>query len=1051
MKYILCGLLFVSHFLYSQTPLPPINAHVIWEINVTTQLSSYSDFFSYGAMYERCGHTYVAVIRNDAEEVLYLRQTEDQAFYLLDLDDCDAERLLYDYSVNDEVHIPIQTELNFPDSFQLVPTSITGNFTDAILGNEVKGVNYAYQSGPFTFQATSFWFRGVGDYIHPFYPIYNSFDPGAEIIYRLQSLHVNSMAWYCASPTACIANNIIYVDRDVTTGNQDGSTWSNAYASLSNALDAAEFGDMLWVADGTYTLPMNGDRLASFVLRDGVSVYGGFNGTETYFNERDPSLNITILSGDIGVVDDASDNTFHIVRLQDVNQHVVLDGVHLEAGNSVGGNMDFPFSQNGGAILIHSALPGIDTANIVINNCNFLHDHAKQGGSIAFNSTYNLPTRLCITNSIFSDNRADNGGGAIYIPSLNNKITCRIESSVFQDNEANFGSGGAIYDNNNVTDWWVSRSEFTNNRMNFGDGGAIALWNLSSERKVHFSATDFINNRSSTDGGAISYFHQGGNAGLDAVFESCKFLENRGQTGAGGGISIASFETFALQMAMNRCELTDNYSANRGGALHILSDGAGQDGTISINQSTFSRNRVVSNIGGAISVSIRTPNDQVITNKKYEVDIKNSIFVRNRGAYSQGNATFETAILGSFSNCTFYKNGLLPLSKNYSTDFNDSTYTNQVDLTNCILWEEGIPIEQLLYNGNPANYNTNNYRLDHCLLSTDDCNISGGEETCYENLNYFNTYPLFRDTANNDFRLLGCSPFINAGVNYEAAPEDLAGNDRVQEGVIDLGAYETGSYQSILDRFTNRLDCFGDSTGQVEISSFNAMPPIEYALFDNTNSDLLSTNSNGLFEDLRAGTYRLISTDSIGCRDTINLAIEQPDPLSLYVTTSDFFSTAEAGSISIDSITGGTQPYHFFFEGELTSVFPIEELNAGAYLLSVEDSLGCTQDTLIEIRLIDGVNEIQDISAAISVTPNPANASSRISIGIQSPFSFPSEIFVTIIDASGRNIYHDRLPSNQHHFQVDAPKQEGSYFVMVRMLHDDSELLGIQKLIVVEQ
>lgn len=1051
MKYILCGLLFVSHFLYSQTPLPPINAHVIWEINVTTQLSSYSDFFSYGAMYERCGHTYVAVIRNDAEEVLYLRQTEDQAFYLLNLDDCDAERLLYDYSVNDEVDIPIQTELNFPDSFQLVPTSITGNFTDAILGNEVKGVNYSYQSGPFTFQSTSFWFKGVGDYIHPFYPIYNSFDPGAEIIYRLQSLHVNNMAWYCASPTACIANNIIYVDKDVITGNQDGSSWSNAYASLSNALDAAEFGDMLWVADGTYTLPMNGDRHESFVLRDGISVYGGFNGTETYFNERDPSLNITILSGDIGIVDDAFDNTFHIVRLQDVNQYVVLDGVHLETGNSVGGNMAFPFSQNGGAILIYSSLSGIDTANIVINNCNFLHNHAKQGGSIAFNSTYNLPTRLCITNSIFSDNRADNGGGAIYIPSLNNKITCRIESSVFQDNEANFGSGGAIYDNNNVTDWWVSRSEFTNNRMNFGDGGAIALWNLSSERKVHFSATDFINNRSSTDGGAISYIHEGGNAGLDAVFESCKFLENTGQTGAGGGISIASFETFALEMAMNQCEFSDNYSANRGGALHILSDGAGQDGTITINQSTFSRNRVVSNIGGAISVSIRTPNDQIITNKKYEVDIKNSIFVRNRGAYEQGNATFETAILGSFSNCTFYKNGLLPLTKNYSTNFNDSTYTNQVDLTNCILWEEGIPIEQLLYNGNPDDYNTNNYRLDHCLLSTDDCNIPGGEDACETNLNYFNTYPQFRDTMENDLRLLSCSPFVNAGVLYDATSEDIDGNDRIQEGVIDLGAYETGSYQSVLERFTNRLDCFGDSTGQVEISSLNALEPIEYALFNHSNSDLISTNSNGLFEDLWAGTYRLISTDNVGCSDTINLEIEQPAPLSLHVTTSDFFSTEEPGSISIDSINGGTEPYHFFFEGELTTIFPIEELNAGTYLLSVEDSLGCTQDTLIEIRLIDEINEIRDISDEMLVMPNLTNASSPINIRFQSALPFQSEISVTIIDALGRSIYNKSFPPNQKYFQLNAPENEGVYFVTVRTVLQNSALFGVKKLLVVEQ
>ncbi|MEZ4983568.1 MAG: hypothetical protein R2795_00780 [Saprospiraceae bacterium] len=97
---------------------------------------------------------------------------------------------------------------------------------------------------------------------------------------------------YCASPSACSASNIIYVDKDVSAGNQDGSSWDNAYASLSTALNVADFGDVLWVAEGIYTPSVIADPFESFVLRDGISIYGGFVGDETYFNERNPSCTI---------------------------------------------------------------------------------------------------------------------------------------------------------------------------------------------------------------------------------------------------------------------------------------------------------------------------------------------------------------------------------------------------------------------------------------------------------------------------------------------------------------------------------------------------------------------------------------------------------------------------------------------------------------------------------------------------------------------------------------------------------------------------------------
>ena len=45
----------------------------------------------------------------------------------------------------------------------------------------------------------------------------------------------------------------IYVDADVSSATSDGSSWADAYASLTAALSAANFSDSIFVAAGTYT------------------------------------------------------------------------------------------------------------------------------------------------------------------------------------------------------------------------------------------------------------------------------------------------------------------------------------------------------------------------------------------------------------------------------------------------------------------------------------------------------------------------------------------------------------------------------------------------------------------------------------------------------------------------------------------------------------------------------------------------------------------------------------------------------------------------------
>lgn len=140
-----------------------------------------------------------------------------------------------------------------------------------------------------------------------------------------------------AGLTAASHAQTIFVDRDAT-GTGDGSSWTNAFTDLSDALAAAPAGGELWVAEGSYR-PDEDDALRelSFQLRSGVAVYGGFSGTETQRDERDPALHPTILTGDLLGNDgpnfaNYADNSFHVVVASGTDNTAILDGFTISGG-----------------------------------------------------------------------------------------------------------------------------------------------------------------------------------------------------------------------------------------------------------------------------------------------------------------------------------------------------------------------------------------------------------------------------------------------------------------------------------------------------------------------------------------------------------------------------------------------------------------------------------------------------------------------------------------------------------------------------------------------
>jgi predicted outer membrane repeat protein len=99
----------------------------------------------------------------------------------------------------------------------------------------------------------------------------------------------------------------IYVD-STATGNNNGTSWANAYTKLQDAIAPANlpaFAVNVLVAEGTYYpdeggfAPVNNDPDSSFVLRRDIALFGGYPAGGGGSNTRDPYRNRTILSGDL--------------------------------------------------------------------------------------------------------------------------------------------------------------------------------------------------------------------------------------------------------------------------------------------------------------------------------------------------------------------------------------------------------------------------------------------------------------------------------------------------------------------------------------------------------------------------------------------------------------------------------------------------------------------------------------------------------------------------------------------------------------------------------
>ena len=212
-------------------------------------------------------------------------------------------------------------------------------------------------------------------------------------------------------------------------------------------------------------------------MKSGVAIYGGFAGTETLVTQRNWVANLTVLSGEIGLITTKTDNSKTVVSNSSVNSTGILDGFTVQ-----GGYFGIAEGTGGGGIYNLNSSP-------IISNCTISGNTASFGAGV-YNTSSSSPT---ISNCIITNNTAK-GGGGIYNDGSSAPIVTNCKITY---NSASL-DGGGVYSENSSSPTLINCTISDNTSLQFGGG---VFNNLASTTTLYNSI--IWGNAAATDGKQI--------------------------------------------------------------------------------------------------------------------------------------------------------------------------------------------------------------------------------------------------------------------------------------------------------------------------------------------------------------------------------------------------------------------------------------------------------------------------------------------------------------------------------------------------------------------
>jgi len=547
--------------------------------------------------------------------------------------------------------------------------------------------------------------------------------------------------------------DIIHVTTSGSNSNS-GADWANAKETPAAALRAAEAGDEVWVAAGLYSN-------SHLLIPVGVVVLGGFDGTETDETSRNPEANLTTLDGGglgkvvrfeagggetQGVDGFILQNAQFGVFMRDTGAFVSNCTV---TGNTVTGIV--LRSCNGAVVsdnVVENNGSGPDTGGIFTVNCALA---TVESNAIQYNSTSGSGGGFCsrwstviLEDNTISNNIADvSGGGIMLFDSF-----VEVLGNTIAGNDSLTGDGGGLRASSDCiltirgNNLWVNDSSGTGGGL-FIDGGTAVLedneivgneavggaggFDLADVSDLVFRGNTVQSNIGGESGGGIIH-------GLTALVEDNVFALNEG-SGYGGGVHI--YDTVLI---LQRNQFIENTAVHNGGGAEVNCL------TFLIASNLFDGNKAKYNTGLTVAYSSTSP-DWLDTNR-----ILNNTFVNNESSLPEGNAA-----LGLYEAVALIANNIFSYNASISMFSNPGTVVDMprsVAIYNCVN-------DTIKWDG----------FVDYYL--------------------HLEVDPDFENPGAEDYRLKGSSQCVDAGGPYaDAAWDDLDGGDRIENFIVDIGAYE---------------------------------------------------------------------------------------------------------------------------------------------------------------------------------------------------------------------------------------------------------------------
>ncbi len=721
----------------------------------------------------------------------------------------------------------------------------------------------------------------------------------------------------------------------------DGSSWASAFCKLQDALEAVPGGSQIWIAKGVYYPDEGGgqiedDRHASFTLRNGIAIYGGFAGTETSLAERDWKVNETILCGDINQSNTLDGNSFSVVTGSGTDSSAVLDGVTIRRGHSNGSGIGPEYAFYGGGMYNHNGSP-------TVRYCTFSGNKALAGGGM-FNKANASPI---VSHCHFHGNTGGSGGG------MHNESNAHptITDCIFSWNEA--ANGGGMYN-------WLGSAPLISN-------------------------CDFFRNSGGTGSGAH-------NRGATPTFYNCSF---RGNLASGGGMTNEDSDPLLVNCTITgnngamsnqrssptllNCTISYNRTFSRGcGMLNVESSpvlyncviwgntiaafwGENTPEESVYNVTPDSRPQffhcLVANSGGSGSGWI----DEVGIDNGNNLDV-DPLFTLLPPPFMTADTSGNfrplrcSPLVDAGSNTAYFWVDSLDLDHN--PRFSDATLSGSA-IVDIGAYESQVPVSSMTlieavacgssYIWNDVTYTESGTYIQN---ATD---VNGCDSTLQLQLT-------FGEDAAETLSISACSSYTLNDISYTASGTytQILTNAVGCDSILTL--HLTIGEPFALEIAAADASCPSSADGQATVSAVQGALPLSYLWSDGQSTATASS--------LNPGQYAVTVTDANGCTAAASVTVEAQYQMFISFTVSQniLCHGDSSAAVSVSAI-GGVAPFSYQW-GHGAQVPSLTGLPAGAYPVTVSDANQCA----VSGMAVFAAPPLLEVSIAAQPTPCAAAA-----------------------------------------------------------------------------